>query len=144
MSWEQSSHSLNNFSFYLHSVSIFSWWLIANNYALKSFNFFLSWARDVWKVGARMHIKPFTMQKIARSSFPINRKLILLSISSSSLMDFNGGYGHKKASNEQQCTELFNILHSCSEAFYRWVEIIFVDAHTPQGRQNILFSWWEC
>lgn len=131
----------NNFSFYLHSISIFSRWLIANNYALKSFNFFLSRARDVWKVSARMHIKSFTMQKkIARSSFPINRKLILLSISSSSsLMDFNGGYGHKKASDEQQWEWIE--LHSCSETFYfidEW-KSFFVDAHTAKEGKKFYF-----
>lgn len=56
-------------------------------------------------------------------------------------MDFNGGYGHKKASNEQQCTELFNILHSCSEAFYfidEW-KSFFVDAHTARKAKYSIF-----
>lgn len=56
-------------------------------------------------------------------------------------MDFNGGYGHKKASKEQQCRELFNILHSCSEAFYfidEW-KSFFVDAHTANEGKKFYF-----
>ena len=53
-------------------------------------------------------------------------------------MDFNGGYGHKKASNELQCTELSTFYtHAAKHFIDEWKS--FLSMHTARKAKYSIF-----